>query len=190
LFIPTAADTERLATVSRELTTLAAQCVEPMVCDQVHYTRGLVALFESREAAQTFFRRVTNATPPGPLAAPSALWLHLLDEGGVRWISNDQQESVFTEITAQFVREWIDRKLGELRNGEKTGSLAHGPDPAIGESSVVQSLQRQIRERDKRIAQLTSQLEALKVIDQDMDEIRRASRPPATLTPTATELRR
>ncbi len=48
---------------------------------------------------------------------------------------------------------------------------------------VVQSLHRQIRERDKRIAELTSQLEVLKVIDQDMKNRRKFSRPPATLTP-------
>ena len=38
-------------------------------------------------------------------------------------------------------------------------------DPAAVDSSVMQSLQRQVRERDKRIAELESQLDALKVID-------------------------
>ena len=56
-------------------------------------------------------------------------------------------------------------------------------DPAAVDSSVVQSLQRQLRERDKRIAELMSQLNVLKVIDQDMDERRKSVRPPATLTP-------
>lgn len=71
--------------------------------------------------------------------------------------------------------------------------VATKSDAAAMESSAAQSLQRQIRERDKRIAELrsqiaelTSQLEALKLIDQDMDEIRRSSRPPATLTPIET----
>jgi hypothetical protein len=54
---------------------------------------------------------------------------------------------------------------------------------AAGDSSIVQSLQRQVRERDKRIADLESQLDALKVIDQDMEKRRTSSRPPATLTP-------
>jgi TolA-binding protein len=68
--------------------------------------------------------------------------------------------------------------------------VAAKSDEAVVESAVTQSLQRQIRERDKRIAELrsqiaelTSQLEALKVIDQDMDERKKSSRPPATLTP-------
>ena len=56
-------------------------------------------------------------------------------------------------------------------------------DPATVDSSVVQSLQRQVREREKRIAELEAQLDALKVIDQDMEKRRKSSRPPATLTP-------
>ncbi len=56
-------------------------------------------------------------------------------------------------------------------------------DPAAVDSSVVQSLQRQIREREKRIAELEAQLDALKVIDQDMEKLRKPSRSPATLTP-------
>jgi hypothetical protein len=60
-------------------------------------------------------------------------------------------------------------------------------DPAAVNSSVVQSLQRQIREREKRIADLESQLDALRVIDQDMEKRRTSSQPPATLTPAATD---
>lgn len=56
-------------------------------------------------------------------------------------------------------------------------------DPAADDSRVVQSLQRQISERDKRIVELESQLDTLKVIDQDMEKRRKSSRPPATLTP-------
>ena len=60
-------------------------------------------------------------------------------------------------------------------------------DPAAVDSSVVQSLQRQIREREKRIADLESQLDVLKTIDQDMEKRRKSSRSPATLTPAATD---
>ena len=60
-------------------------------------------------------------------------------------------------------------------------------DPAAVNSSVVQSLRRQIREREKRIAELEAQLDALKVIDQDMEKRRKPSGSPATLTPSATD---
>ena len=62
-------------------------------------------------------------------------------------------------------------------------SVDHKSDPAAVDSSVVQSLQRQVRERDKRIAELESQLDALKVIDQDVEKRRKSSRPPSTVTP-------
>ena len=68
------------------------------------------------------------------------------------------------------------------------GTLSVSPpdkksDRVAVDASVVQSLQRQIRDREKRIAELEAQLNALKVIDQDMEKRRQSGRPPATLTP-------
>ena len=65
-----------------------------------------------------------------------------------------------------------------------TTSMKHKTDPDAASSGVVQSLQRQIKERDKYIAELESRLDALKVIDQDIEKRRNFSRPPATVTPT------
>lgn len=62
-------------------------------------------------------------------------------------------------------------------------SMADKSGAATVDSSVVLSLQRQVREREKRIADLESQLEALKVIDQDLDERKKSRRPPASSTP-------
>ena len=62
-------------------------------------------------------------------------------------------------------------------------SMKHKTDPAAASLGVVQSLQRQIKERDKYIAELESRLDALKVIDQDIEKRRNFSRPPATVTP-------
>ncbi len=56
-------------------------------------------------------------------------------------------------------------------------------DRATVNASVVQSLHRQIRDQEKRIAELEAQLDALKVIDQDMERRRQSSRSPATLRP-------
>ena len=62
-------------------------------------------------------------------------------------------------------------------------SMKHKTDPDAASLGVVQSLQKQIKERDKYIAELESRLDALKVIDQDIEKRRNFSRPPATLTP-------
>ena len=56
-------------------------------------------------------------------------------------------------------------------------------EPAVDMSAKVQALQRQIQERDKRIEELESQLDALKVIDQDHEKQRKPPRPPTTIEP-------
>jgi TolA-binding protein len=56
-------------------------------------------------------------------------------------------------------------------------------DPAVDMSSKVQALQKQLQERDKRIEELESQLEALKVIDQDHEKQRKPLRTPTTIEP-------
>jgi hypothetical protein len=71
-----------------------------------------------------------------------------------------------------------------------TTSMDKNCDPPAVVSTVRWSLQRQVREREKRIAELESQLETLKVIDRDMEKRSKPSRPPATLTPAATDQRR
>lgn len=63
------------------------------------------------------------------------------------------------------------------------GSTDKKSDRATVDASVVQSLQRQIKDREKRIAELEAQLDALKLIDQDMEKRRQFNRSPATLTP-------
>ena len=52
----------------------------------------------------------------------------------------------------------------------------------------MHALQRQIRERDKRIAELESQLEAFKVIDHDTVEWKKSVRE-GTLTPATADRR-
>lgn len=62
-------------------------------------------------------------------------------------------------------------------------AAVHRNDPPAIESSAVQSLQRQLRERDKRIGELESQLNVLKLIDQDVEKRKKPSRPLGTLRP-------
>jgi hypothetical protein len=62
-------------------------------------------------------------------------------------------------------------------------SMERKSDLTVDESGMVQSLRKQIRERDKRIEELESQLDALKVIDQDFEIRKRPNWAPATLTP-------
>jgi predicted RNase H-like nuclease (RuvC/YqgF family) len=52
---------------------------------------------------------------------------------------------------------------------------------------MVQALQGQLEQRDKKIEELTNQLEALKRIDQEMREKARPVRPPAPPAPLPLE---
>ena len=62
-------------------------------------------------------------------------------------------------------------------------SVERKSDPAADVSGMVQALRGQIRERDKRIEELESQLNTLKLIEQDFEKRRKPIRSPATLTP-------
>jgi hypothetical protein len=62
-------------------------------------------------------------------------------------------------------------------------SVQKKSDPPPVDSSAAQTLQKHIREEDKRIAEIESQLAALKMIDQDLEIWRKPARRPATLTP-------
>ncbi len=65
-----------------------------------------------------------------------------------------------------------------------TVPVAPRSNPVAADASVVQSLQKQLREREKRIDELESQLNVLKMIDQDVQVRRKPARTPATLTPS------
>lgn len=49
--------------------------------------------------------------------------------------------------------------------------------------ATIQSLQKQLAERDRKIEELSTQLDALKRIDQEMREKVRPIRPPLTTIP-------
>jgi hypothetical protein len=79
----------------------------------------------------------------------------------------------------------LQRELANERDRkENLTGKKEGPKGTDGTS--VQALQKQLFERDKKIDELSSQLEALKRIDQEMREKVRPIRPPSTVTPPTT----
>jgi len=76
--------------------------------------------------------------------------------------------------------------LAIILSGCKTApdtSTARPSNSTVDMSLKVQALQKEIRERDKRIEELESQLNTLKLIEQDFEKQRVPIRPPATLRP-------
>ena len=72
-----------------------------------------------------------------------------------------------------------DRKMDAV-SGKK------GTPRGLSDTGIVLSLQKQLTDRDNKIEELTSQLEALKRIDQEMRDKVRPIRPPSTVAPPLT----
>jgi hypothetical protein len=171
-FQSTSEDTIQLASIASELDGLAIECAGAGTCeDRVHFARALVSLFENREAARASFEQVANLYPSSPIAASSALWLQLLKNDNLAVPSDTSQQRILFDLTAQSVREW----LAHSRCQAKPGGF-----PKAG---IVQALSKQIQEREKRIAELRSQLDALKLIDHEQQDRHRKMRAPISVLP-------
>lgn len=128
-----------------------ATCAKTRSCDRAHFARALLALYESREAAARHFQEVLAIAPNSPLADSSRSWLQLLKEAPAA-----RPDTPYGLATERLVRDFL-----EL------------------ETASAQSLQRETKARDKRVEELSKQLEALKQIDQELREKARSKKPSA-----------
>jgi bacterioferritin (cytochrome b1) len=96
-----------------------------------------------------------------------------------------QQLRAMKEADAESL-EGLQQDLAERER--KREALSGKKDTSRGatDTGIVLSLQKQLTDRDKKIEELTSQLDALKRIDQEMRDKVRPIRPPATVTPPPT----
>ena len=100
-----------------------------------------------------------------------------------------QQLRAMKEADAQSLDN-LQRELAEYErkvdagNGKKDNTKDNTRVPT--ETGVVLSLQKQLQDRDRKIEELTSQLEALKRIDQEMRDKVRPIHPPSTIAPPPT----
>jgi hypothetical protein len=154
LFQADATDTATLQAVHREQEALLSTCTEHRFCDQVHFTRAMLALFQNREAAAASFQQAIAAAPNGPFSDSSTLWIRFLSNPTLYSASTDRPNKALLEVMKGTVRVWLGRQ-------RISGETVRGLDP------TAYNLRRQIRTRDKRIAELTDQLHALKQIDLD-----------------------
>ena len=168
VFQADATDTGLLQTVQREQDARLSTCAKDQSCDQVHFTRAMLALFENGEAAAASFQQAMALAPTGPLAEPSARWIQFLAHRTVLPVSADEPNGALLDVMKGLVRTW----LGQQRPASAPVSV-RTEEPAKSPDLAVHILQRRIRDREKRIAELTDQLSALKQID---SEAHRASK--------------
>jgi len=153
-------DRPRYQALAKEQEEQLPGCAERRLCDRLHFTRGLLALYENRAVAAKHFQEVVSATPDSRLAPASRQWLRLLAE-----VQPDgSQADPYARMADQLVRDLLDREV-------TIQHLAKESD-----ASAVKALQRGLKARDKQVEELTRQLEALKQIDQEMKEKERSRR--------------
>jgi iron only hydrogenase large subunit-like protein len=120
-----------------------------------------------------------------------------------------ESQAILAQASDRLVRDLLDRELTiqqlramkdadsqslenlqrDLAERERKMDTVNGKkDSARGstDTGIVLSLQKQVTDRDRKIEELTSQLEALKRIDQEMRDKVRPIRPPSTVAPPPT----
>ena len=96
-----------------------------------------------------------------------------------------QQLRAMKDADAQAL-ESLQRDLAERDRKMDAGSGKKDTPRGSSDTGIVLSLQKQLTDRDNKIEELTSQLEALKRIDQEMRDKVRPIRPPSTVVPPPT----
>jgi len=173
IFQADANDTVLVQAVQREHDMLLTTCAQRQSCDQVHFTRAMIALFQNGEVATASFQQAIAVAPNGPFADSSALWVRFLTNRTSHPTPADEPNGPFA-VMKGLVRTW----LGQQRTASAAATL-RAVDTANNPKLAVHTLQRQIRDRDKRIAELTDQLSTLKQIDSDVRRLNRLNLPRA-----------
>jgi bacterioferritin (cytochrome b1) len=96
-----------------------------------------------------------------------------------------QQLRAMKEADSQSL-EILQRDLAEREQRMESVSGRKGPTKNQTDTALVLYLQKQLTDQDRKIEELTSQLEALKRIDQEMRDKIRPIRPPSTTAPPST----
>ncbi len=152
-------DTVLLQAVQQEQDALLSTCAQHQSCDRVHFTRAMIALFQNGEAAAASFQEAMTVAPKGPFADSSARWIRFLANRTAHSASVDESNGAVA-VMKGLVRTWF-----EQQRVANTSASIRAAESAKSQDRAVPTLRREIRTRDKRIAELTEQLSTLKQID-------------------------
>jgi hypothetical protein len=167
-FVPNPRDARLYQTLAREAEGQFATCAESNSCDRAHFMRALVALYENREVAAGHFQETVAAAPKGRLASSSLFWISLLRDPA----SDIDRTGPLAQATERLVRDLLDREVIIQQLNKDL------------EASGVRALQRELKAREKKMEELTSQLEALKKIDREIREMTLPTKPPDKVGPS------
>ena len=181
-------------------------CKDNDTCRSAHFLRGLSALYENRELAALHFRKVVASRPNGILAGESRFWLWFLD------VMNTPNSAGLTshELIKRLTREVVDKELSihelsaQIDNAsvdslnkevadkdelikklnQTAATLAKQLEQSKKEQALRQEAQQALKLSEKKVEELTNQLDALRRIDQEIREKVPPTRPSEKMTPS------
>lgn len=162
-FMTTQQDTKVVQAFAREQERQVQICAAAHACDRAHYLRALAALYEDRSVAVKHFQTAAE-TPAGRYAAPSLQWIRLLENGR----DASQYQAAFSQVAERLVRDVLERE---------SAAVSQAAEVRQKDAQAVQSLKRQLKEREDKIDELTQQIDALKRVDQEVKDQVKPSRP-------------
>jgi hypothetical protein len=147
--------------LARQQEDLISGCIGPNPCDHIYFTRALLGLYESRRIAEKYFKMAMAAAPKGKFAASSKAWLQLLQQPAVpgpkSWPEAVSTAPAIAEahtslaITAdRLVRDLLDREMAIYQLRSTQGD----------ESETVETLQRELEDREQKIESLQTRKES------------------------------
>jgi len=181
-------------------------CKDEDACRAAHFLRGLSALYENRELAALHFRKVVASRPNSLLAGESRFWLWFLD------VLNTPNNAGLTspELIKRLAREVVGKELSihelseKLENASVDGlkrqlaakdgvlnklnqtiaNLTKQLELTKKEQTIHQGVQQALKANEKKVEEMTNQLEALRRIDQEIREKVPPTRPSEKMTPS------
>jgi hypothetical protein len=202
------ADVTLIEALAHEQYTRVESCDARKSCPQDHYVRGLIALFQSRERAVASFQQVKSMAPNSRFATVSTSWIDLLQTSGSGFSFLTVQSAGVPKVTEDFVWEALEREFDEANENvrrlfsdraKRVGALTdrrpvtsqdQATSPKDTDQATIHTLYRRLHERERTIAErdqqihvMTSQLDALKRIEEDTRDRRRPLRPSVIVAP-------
>lgn len=132
--------------LAREQDLHLTTCTQERTCEQAHFSRALLALFENQRTAAKHFQDVIAGAPKSRLALASNDWLILLQEVP----PENERHGHLAKATQSVILELLNRE---------------------------QAIKEELNARERKLKDLSTQLESLKLIDQEMNEKAHRLRP-------------
>lgn len=153
-------DLQRYDVLAQRQERLLENCRATGSCAYLHFSRGLVGLFEDRRIARRHFSQVVALVPDSRLASSSQLWIELIDEQErpSNWNRLLDSLRVYPDgagarglSTQQLVRDLLEREIVIQRLLYKSRR----------DAATLHALQAKLTERGKELERLAMEREEL-----------------------------